>query len=441
MILCFTLLQLVTGASPTMFPMSPVVPSAHSSTSSEYDSEYTVWWRLSERLKRTAEELGEVQPLRAHPGVHQNVRFIHRLRSIYFFGLPGEVRQFIETQESNDRANPDSVPLLRFNQEVIELPEGKVRIHIGSRIASRTGSTVFNVLMPGPALVIKYQANCDSFGVEHPLIRDYWFQRTLAPLQIGPAVHFLSPAARLPRDVTLKTTFHMPYGEYLECAADMRSHVRYMVMDRVSSVVFDYVQIAPTVAPLERFLTAIRVMSGVMMLLQRIHAANVIHGDIHPGNVVVHNRKVGLIDFGNARFGSELENEPILTDLSYMHCFYTPFELDGFPYAFRDDVFRTLIVGAMMLHGQPFVDHCVELERDRERMHFVKKESFLFDFQGDVTEILADEVSELNRTEIRSHLQSVLDLARAPTGAANILTKPPYSLILHSLNAIKLLLE
>jgi hypothetical protein len=101
--------------------MSPVLPSAHFSASSEYGSEYTVWWRLSERLKRTAEELGEVQPLRAHPGVHQNVRFIHRLRSTYFFGLPGEVRQFIETQESNDRASPDSVPLLRFNQEVIEL--------------------------------------------------------------------------------------------------------------------------------------------------------------------------------------------------------------------------------------------------------------------------------------------------------------------------------
>lgn len=437
-ILSLILLESSATFSGTMFPMSPVssgTPGEFSNTGRHPTNTVSDSSEVF-RLSISAEELGDVVPLRALTPGFQPVPFSPHLAPAYYSILPDLVRRFIAAQWQADRLHPESTPLLRFDRERIRLPSGAHWVGLGRRLARQTGSVIFELSSPHNELVVKYQANCDYLGLEHPLIRDYWFQHYLAPLGIGPRVHFLSPATRLSRVVTAKTSFARPLGEFLQCAADIRSHVRYMVMDRASYSVYERINRGSELLPSLRFRYAVQVMIFVVRILQELHARDVIHGDIHPGNVMGFNGTIGLIDFGLAKFGSELAQYPAQTATGYVHCYHTPYELDGFQYSFRDDLFRTLLVGTMLMHGQDYVDYCLQLESDSPRMHVLKKSAFLFDFYGDVT-LSLNSVSSDNKRAIRERLDHVLYLARTVPSLEAV---PPHSLILESLDAVKRLL-
>ena len=56
------------------------------------------------------------------------------------------------------------------------------------------------------------------------------------------------------------------------------------------------------------------------------------------------NSRLGYINFANAFFVEEMQGEPerIAEHLQRAHCFFSPYDMEGFRFSFRDDVFKAV---------------------------------------------------------------------------------------------------
>ena len=320
-------------------------------------------------------------------------------------------------------------PLLSHNYE--EHPGGLSVV--GRRIAATRTSTIFEI-QGDPEWVIKYQVNINSGKGVHPLLRDGLFQQALSHTAIVPRILFISPPTLFPGVVTPKTEFDLTPVERLRCHMSHRS-IRFMIMERLDADMYSFSRSSgPT------FYGAIEVMIELFKGLSQVHAMGIVHGDIHPGNVGIRNQRVMLLDWGLAFHIDETYDKPDLErpPMSYNHCLYSHWNLMGYRFSFRDDAFKVLLVGAMLMHGGLWTQHCTSLEEDGEGMLRFKAEDFLFDVPSRVSVVANAGVHPNQKRVVRRLLEEVLQSVRSLHGINDM---PNHALVVSKLSKIKKMID
>ena len=335
--------------------------------------------------------------------------------------------------EVDHMTGPRFAPLLNYNYEEVPLIDGTIETFLlGDLIAATSTSTIFEI-QGKPDLVIKYQADCDRSDSIHPLLRDAWFLGKLNDSGLVPSVLYISPPTPLSMSLTPKTELVMKYSERSKCVENNRT-VRFMIFDKIETDVFHYVQDRGA-----DFKNAIEVMIQLVRGLKIIHSHGVIHGDIHTGNVGIMKSKedpgkanLVFIDFGLAFHIEEKIDTPDLEGhyLGYIHCLYSPWDLLGYRFSFRDDVFKVLMIGAYIMNGQPWMDYCIGLQNDGEEMLRFKQDSFLFEFPGGRDIIGSLPLRSHQKHFVRGKLEDILQSARS---VHDINDFPDYDYIINEL--------
>jgi serine/threonine protein kinase len=260
--------------------------------------------------------------------------------------LSNHEKRMLSLQAANDATYDIFTP--KWNRGTELVPElGLLRL--GGLIYSGETSSVFAV--KDRDLVIKYQCDTRSLPDIHPLIWDYWSGKEAAKLGLGPPVSFLSPGKRIAESVgDPKTRFTMSDAER-EQAADRGCLVRFMVMDRVGDSLQQLID-RETRIPLEK---ALGYIIEIILKLSELHSHGIIHGDLHAGNVCFIRPRVESLTFIDFGFSSHVDDESdrrFRQPLSLMHHQYTPWELEGFRYARRDDVFKAFFLLGPLTIGE-----------------------------------------------------------------------------------------
>jgi serine/threonine protein kinase len=129
--------------------------------------------------------------------------------------------------------------------------------------------------------------------------------------------------------------------------------------------------------PLEE---ALQMGIDLLEVVRKLHALDIVHGDIHPGNVVLLPAQAGrsairLIDFGKSFFGSDATGQKaeIRDPMTYIHARFSPYSLLGNRFGFRDDLFNALHILAVLLVGrefEPYLESLVTVRGGRGLLEF-----------------------------------------------------------------------
>ena len=289
-----------------------------------------------------------------------------------------EFVSWIREREAEGRdSDANLLPKLDWDAEIVKSDESRTEaIQIGQVINRSRQSTIFSIVGRSN-LVMKYQADCFASLPFHPILRDAYFLNLLDEESVTPRVYYISPGSPFPMAKSRKTDFTMTTDQRARCAN--AASVRFMIMERADYDMYELGGVEGI-----DFFRAMRIVAVLMSVLERVHGKNVVHGDIHPGNVVMLNRdgpSLGLIDFGMAFLDVEMINKPEIksASLSQVHCLHSLWELQGYRSAKRDDVFRALMVGVFLVEGRAFHKRCKSLESRPAEMLDLKEDSLIFD--------------------------------------------------------------
>lgn len=305
---------------------------------------------------------------------------------------------------------PFSVP----GQEVVVLAGERTVLQIEKVIERRKFGSVVSVV-DRPELAIKYAANCASLDAMHPLVRDFVVRSHVEELEVTNDVLFLSPEAKL--DVSMVGNFSASPAELSACAADPRSVVHFLVVERdratISAMVKDHVDHRMMRVP---FADALKVIGHGIEALGALHEAKgVAHGNVHPATVVLlDNSKTGFSNFENAWLVTDSVVEGAHPPSRAMRdCFASP--SDGSAQGvLRDDVVRLLMVGAYMIHGRHWMAHCKRLARQPAAVVAYKETKNFFQLIGRPDPLSGLE-AEL-KDEVLYNLANAIELARSASG-------------------------
>jgi serine/threonine protein kinase len=96
----------------------------------------------------------------------------------------------------------------------------------------------------------------------------------------------------------------------------------------------------------------------VVNLIERMHSIGVVHGDLNEFKVRIQaNGELCLIDFESAVFIPETDRTARSSFPQSSAEYLSPWEIQGFPYARRDDLFRWVEMLARLLYGEPFSNY------------------------------------------------------------------------------------
>ncbi len=243
---------------------------------------------------------------------------------------------------------------------------GGRRVTLGRDI-SGTSSTVWTV-EEYPDLVVRYTVWCTNIangGRQDPTLKMYFFQRLVARAYLAPQIYFMSPEFSLPSERNRMGGF-VKLRPAVPCSHTPNSPVRMVVMERLGD------SLNRLVDHVGRFdlSEAVKMVIAVVRLLEKIHTwFGIVHGDIHPGNIVLSHKAVNdvqqavasplkLIDFEMAKvvgpLGDYIDETTDIDELGifYMH---SPWEMQTHPqYTYRDDLFRAMQLLSHFMHGSQF---------------------------------------------------------------------------------------
>ena len=263
--------------------------------------------------------------------------------------------------EFEEFTGPDLSPPLEAEDVTESLPEGEVTL--GEPISVSTSSAVFSV-KDRTDMVLKYQLSCSSASRQsiHPLVREFEFLERLNGLEISPMAYFVSGKSSLPPIQTYKARFGLDTGMWKDCLRRESSQVRYLALERVGPTLYDLTRQGPIPAEF-----AIQLGYMTVENLQVLHRlGNVIHNDIHWGNVALRPSSamaagVVLIDFGRSIEMPKTREKPahvlLRRPFSLATAHSSPWEIAGFRPGCRDDVYRALFTTLVLMNGPDFFDH------------------------------------------------------------------------------------
>jgi serine/threonine protein kinase len=275
-------------------------------------------------------------------------------------------------------------------------PEGQFVPH-RHQLASTSVSTVFELESPNTCFVVKYHGFCKN--LDEPVdatLRESYFGELINGLSPGLVPRVMYFSAAVPGARMGEASPKLPTGMDLKCGhSGIDRVVRFMVMERVGLDLYDLVDIRGKVG----FFDAIRLGIETFQNLEKLHDIDIQHGDIHAGNIAF--RDIGLdlataslavqplvlIDFGRAKIGLEDADQTDYGDFVYCSGLLSPWESRIHTPSYRDDVFRVMLVLAVMIHGKnhPNVQEMIcgpNREPDRVAQYMrLKLEVIFFDWE------------------------------------------------------------
>lgn len=373
-------------------------------------------------------------------GDGQSVQLIHFPRS---FSLPNpepftnpspprnmyiKVAQMIMNQADSDHAYPETAPYLYHDGEIIKETNGVSGI-VSSRIlhCAIQNEQIKDAVVAksDDDLIIVFRSNCDDLA--DPLFsmqREFGFMKLLSNIGV-----WLSPPVKLPIVRSSKVNFDISSEQYMECAEDPRSQVRFMVTKRISSVRWIHF---PSLG------SVLEMTISLITQLKEIHDQKIILGSITPDSIIQSHSVIdGSVQFGFSNFKRtffEAELDPAVcdgtvcatvptTDTTSSPCTKTHWEIDGYRPSYRDDVFNVLLVAAKILDPLQRMNFCSpqNVPDDLEQVRTWKSQAFIFE---------SNFVSEAPPT-VRAHLESALRIARS---VDSVNTIPDHMAIIHELS-------
>ena len=277
--------------------------------------------------------------------IHGSIKFDHRIVSFRKRQAEHD-RLFRPFARPNPNTLTESSPVGNFTLKSL--------IHVGNF------SSVYTVHETRQFL-IKYQCNCAETANINPLLRDAWFSEMATELGISARIFFVSPPEPLPVSRTRKMPFTMTDEKWLSCLRN-GGEVRYMVMERIMGETILEIQLRKPRGMIELH-HALAILDNLNLHLMNLHDLDIVHGDIHAGNVMLStdakgNRKMHVIDYGEAFFSYPNEsNEPICTVGEWTHELTSPWQIMGQPWGKRDDMYRALDLFARMINGPEWLSH------------------------------------------------------------------------------------
>jgi hypothetical protein len=269
------------------------------------------------------------------------------------------------------------------------------KVPLGDPLGSSLYSRVYSV--PGTPWAIKYHAYCpDRLDPHEPTLVEAYFLKVLSQWQpqVSNRLIYFS------RSFTPWTRSDLKYPNFgLKCPGlpSVRPVVRFIITERVGRSIKEILISSTT---LFSFREAISCGIRLFQLLKTIHERNLVHGDIHPGNVAfrsdaeTHNELV-LIDFGRARVVDVGEAVGETRSQPFCHYYLSPWEALylGRP-TYRDDAFRAILVMASMMFGIRYIgdllDVCIDFNwkpysEGANKFVRIRLQGNLFDMQPSVT--------------------------------------------------------
>ena len=327
-------------------------------------------------------------------------------------GFKQKVVERIRQDEIAHREFSPSLDILWYLSQDTVL--GKFGLSKETVITNTESSTIHNITQA--KWIIKYQMDClEEFPALHPLLIDYWFLEHVAPHGLAPRPIAISDQVALPAQRTLKTAFSIGGSVYRACVR-MRSSVRYAIMEREGMNLHNFMVSQP--GGKVPFAQAVKLGIDLIVVLKKLHeVAMVVHGDIHSGNVVFSAddpTKLVLIDFARANFLDDtLSDERVRASNIWNDALLSPWEIDGFAQGRRDDVFRALLLVAILMNGYSFYQHLSSLTYDLKSSLDIKlhRNIFLCNPGSDPLEAL--ELEKSNIGKISRHLEDALLTVRS----------------------------
>jgi hypothetical protein len=330
------------------------------------------------------------------------------------------IEQLVSEELRKDESKQASLPILERDYELVqEGPNRYTEVFLAERMWRGPDVTVFAT--QSSQTVVKYQTDSRYIMGEkiHPLVREFVILKHIEPLKISLQAYFLSrPVIWSPLVVSKKTDFDLDPED-----RHPNSKVRYMIMERGEMTLFQYMKLLDLNEDKAfRFRSALK--AGVQLLkhLRVLHDAGIVHGDIHLANVVLnHNGEVKLIDFGLAFFAEEMDNTPdrINNPMSWNHCYLSHWNIEGFRFGFRDDVFKTIMIVANLMNGYEYFEKLCKTQPGpsaQEAFEFRKSKFIFGGVEGEediVAKVFPHWSAEL-RADVDARLRNALATARAP---------------------------
>jgi serine/threonine protein kinase len=158
---------------------------------------------------------------------------------------------------------------------------------------------------------------------------------------------------------------------------------------------------------------AFEILREIIKNLKILHSMNIIHGDIHSGNIVrglagPERNEIFLIDYGLAKFYTRLLPEEPIHKPRNVSQLLTHWEMKGFAKSFRDDIFRSLLVfGALV--GLRARWQALEAWKDRELFYRLYGEGDILTYSPEENPwTRLEKVSEENKEIIISEWKRIV---------------------------------
>lgn len=316
--------------------------------------------------------------------------------------------------EFNMRRRP---PMIHYSWEVVILADGSEITVMKNAIVRRIVRRTSVLYETRDGMYLKYELNCDAVksGAMHPLVREYVVQREIADLNISMEILYLSNAMKFELPLTPKTDVSLSPEKLVECAKHPLSSVRLLVMKKGGQTLDEIAVKNRFGIPVKR---ALDYTIQLLKLIESLHSRDIVHGDIHPGNVVtVSDGTLRLIDFGKSFFSSDFEGhkEIIYKPLSFVHCLLSPYNLQGSRFGFRDDLYKALHVLAVLMMGDSFSEYCSRLatSSDPQALLKFKNEGFYFTRPRACPIESIPDIDQTTKLAIKHHLGEAMQIARS----------------------------